>query len=126
MEAEAMITTVRSRSFLYLGLISVTLAGGLSSCSKPEPKSSIVQALEQAGAGPISSETSDTAIRDWLHKHPKTAESLDAQCKPIRQGAPAAWADSTEGRVCRLSRAVAATAFQPVEGDHQTFSSGWK
>jgi hypothetical protein len=116
----------RSRTFVYLGVFPAALLILLSSCSKPETKSAIVQGLEQAGAGPVSSETSDGAIRDWLHKHPKTAESIDGQCKPVRQNAPAAWADSTEGRVCKAARSVAATAFQPVEGDHQTFSSGWK
>jgi hypothetical protein len=116
----------RSRMLVCLGLVSGALVVSLSSCTKPEPKSAIVQALEQAGAGPVSSETSDAAIRDWLHKHPKTADSIDAQCKPVRQNAPAAWADSTEGRVCRVAQSVAATSFQPVEGDHQTFSSGWK
>jgi hypothetical protein len=116
----------RIRIFTCLGFIPGALVLSLSSCSKPEPKSAIVQALEQAGAGPVSSETSDLAIRDWLHKQPKTAESIDGQCKPVRQNAPAAWADSTEGRVCKAARSVAATSFQPVEGDHQTFSSGWK
>src|SRR5579884_1335396 len=116
----------RIRIFTCLGFIPGALVLPLPSCSKPEPKSAIVQALEQAGAGPVSSETSDLAIRDWLHKHPRTAESIDGQCKPVRQNAPAAWTNSTEGRVCRAARSVAATAFQPVEGDHQTFSSGWK
>jgi len=116
----------RSRVLACLGFVPVALVISLSSCAKQEPKSAIVQGLEQAGAGPVSFETSDAAIRDWLHKHPKTAESIDAQCKPVRQNATAAWADSTEGRVCKAARSVAATAFQPVEGDHQTFSSGWK
>src|SRR5690349_20589772 len=75
-----------------------------SNCSKPEPKSAIVQVMEQAGAGPVTAETSSDAIRDWLRKHPQTAESINSRCKPIKEKAPASWGDSTEGRVCDAAR----------------------
>ena len=46
-------------------------------------------------------------------------------CKPVRASAPAAWADSTEGRVCIAARNVAQWVRKPSQ-DHETFQAGWK
>jgi hypothetical protein len=106
--------------------VSAAVALMFASCARPEPKSAIVEAFEQAGGGPVSPETSTPAIQDWFRKHRQAAESIDAQCKPVRQSASANWGDSTEGRVCQAARTVAASTYKRLESDHQTFSSGWK
>jgi hypothetical protein len=109
-----------------LGIVLMGSTVLLSNCSKPEPESAIVQAMEQAGAGPVTAETSSDAIRDWLRKHPQAAESINSQCKPIKEKAPASWGDTTEGRICDAARTVAATSYKRLESDHETFSSGRK
>ena len=110
----------------WLAGISVAILLATAACTTPEPKSAIVDAVQQAGAGPVSQATSPAALEDWFRKHRPTAESIDGQCKPVREKATAEWTDSTEGHVCQAARTVAATTYKPVESDHKTFESGWK
>ena len=117
--------TTKIQKCLLAGVLAV-FALAFASCARPEPKSAVVQAFEQAGAGPVSSGTSTQAMQDWFRKHRQTSASIDAQCKPVREKAGAEWGDSTEGRVCQAARTVAASTYKRLESDHQTFSSGWK
>ena len=117
--------TQYGRMFLFTGISGAVLLTA-SGCTKPEPKSAIVEAVQQAGAGPVSPATSSAALEDWFRKHRQTAESIDGQCKPIREKATAEWSESTEGRVCQAARTVAAFTYKPVDSDHKTFESGWK
>ena len=117
--------TTKIQKYLLAGVLA-GFALVLASCARPEPNSAIVQAFEQAGAGPVSSGTSTQAIQDWFRKHRQTAESIDAQCKPVRDKAGAEWGDSTEGRVCQAARTVAASTYKRLDSDHQTFSSSRK
>ncbi len=72
-----------------------------------------------------TSGTSASAVQDWFSKHKDCAVTVDQMCKPVRASAPAAWADSTEGRVCLASRNVAQWVRKPSQ-DHETFQGGWK
>lgn len=117
--------TTKIQKCLLAGVLAV-FALAFASCARPEPNSAIVQAFEQAGAGPVSSATSTETIQGWFRKHRQTAESIDVQCKPVREKAGAEWGDSTEGRVCQAARIVAASTYKRLDSDHQTFSSGWK
>jgi len=118
---------MRFRHISLLASIAVTTLLTTAGCTKPEPKSAIVEAVQQAGAGPVSSTISSAAIEDWFRKHRQSAESIDGQCKLLRYKATTAgWSDSTESRVCQAARTVAASTYKPVESDHKTFESGWK
>jgi hypothetical protein len=89
-----------------------------------EPASAIVQKAQACGAGDLSA-ASSVAAQDWFSKHHDCAVAVDQMCKPVRDKAPAAWTDSTEGRVCIGARAVAQWIRNPSR-DHQTFQAGWK
>jgi hypothetical protein len=93
--------------WLCLALISTLLAG--CSFREGEPKTALVQKVEQAGAGDLST-ASTTAIQQWLGNHGDLAKDVDRSCRPIREKATANWADSTEGRLCEAARNVAAFA----------------
>jgi hypothetical protein len=98
----------------------VLLAGLLVGCEKKEPPSAIVQKLEAAGAGDLSS-ASVNSIQHWLQQHEDLALQAKRDCEQIRKsGATRAnWGDSTEGRVCT---AAANTSFyHPYKGDNKTF-----
>ncbi len=102
-------------------LMTVFLVG----CSvAKEPPSAIVQKAQSCGAGELSG-TSAIAVQDWFSKHRDCAVTVDQMCKPVRASAPAAWADSTEGRVCLASRNVAQWVRKPSQ-DHETFQGGLK
>lgn len=89
-----------------------------------EPTSAIVQKTESCGAGEVAG-TSTMAVQDWFSKHRDCAVAVDQMCKPVRTNAPAAWADSTEGRVCIAARNIAQWIREPSQ-DHETFQGGWK
>ena len=97
----------------------------LVGCSaRKEPTSAIVQKTESGGAGEVAG-ASTLAIQDWFSKHRDCAVAVDQMCKPVRTNAPAAWADSTEGRVCIAARSVAQWIRKPSQ-DHEPFQGGWK
>src|SRR5690348_8214223 len=97
----------------------------LVGCSaRKEPQSVIVQRTESCGAGEVVG-TSTAAVQDWFSKHRECAVTVDRICKPVRANAPAAWTDSTEGRVCIAARIVAQWVRKPSQ-DHETFQGGWK
>ena len=83
---------LRKRAIAYGCLIVLT---GLGACSRPEPKSTIVEKVEQAGSGHLATVPED-AMREWLGKHKEVAYQVDEMCKPVRQTATAQWTGSTE------------------------------
>lgn len=91
-------------------LMSLVLVLGLvmCSCKKKEPPSAIVEKVEAAGAGELSSASFDS-IEQWFLKHQDVAWRTKKACMPIREKAPAGWAETTEGRVCEA--AIAANVF---------------
>lgn len=89
-----------------------------------EPPSAIVEKAQSCGAGELSG-TSAEVVQDWFSKHKDCAVMVDQICKPVRASAPAAWADSTEGRFCLASRNVAQWVRIPSQ-DHETFQGGFK
>lgn len=95
----------------FLGFVLLT-----SSCNKKEPPSAIVERVEAAGAGDLSSASSDS-IEQWFLKHQDVAWQTKKACMPIREKAPAGWAQTTEGRVCEA--AISANVFntQPQKSD---------
>ena len=76
-----------------------------------------------AGAGDVRTASGD-AILDWFRKHQEVGQEIRKLCEPIRKSAPATWADTTEGRVCRGAQAAAAFYFKPKPGDGQEFVPG--
>lgn len=102
-------------------LMAVFLIG----CSvTKEPRSAIVQKAQSCGAGELAG-TPTLAVQDWFSKHKDCAVTVDQMCNPVRASAPAAWLDSTEGRVCLASRNVAQWVRKPSQ-DHETFQGGRK
>ncbi len=55
---------------------------GLAGCAR-EPKSAIVQKVEAAGSGDLSS-VSNTGMKEWLVAHKDLAYQVDEMCKPVR------------------------------------------
>jgi hypothetical protein len=100
----------------------IALAFILASCSR-EPDSPIVQRVEQAGAGKVRN-VSDSALLDWFQKHQDVGQPVRKLCQPLLKNAPAGWADTTEGRVCRSAQAAAAFYFEGVQGDGVGFVPG--
>ena len=105
--------------------ISIIATLSLTACWVQEPPSEIVSKAEASGAGDLS-RASLAAMQIWLEKHRALAGELDAMCVPIRGGATAGWADSTEGRLCRAARGVASATVQRLDSDHRTYQGGWK
>lgn len=98
---------------------------GLLACSRPEPRSPIVDKVEKAGSGNLAAVPKD-GMREWLAKHKDVAYRVDEMCKPVRQKATAQWAESTEGRLCTVARELAFWRSGPVTGDDKTYSPGLK
>lgn len=106
-------------------IVLLILVVSLIGCSVTrEPPSAIVQKAQACGAGELSG-TSAAAIQDWFGKHRDCAVAVDAMCRPVRDNAPAAWADSTERRVCVSARNIAQWV-RKASQDHETFQGGWK
>jgi hypothetical protein len=92
----------------YLTGISLCSALWLigAACTKPnppEPQSEIVNTVERAGSGDLTSAPAPQ-IEDWLRKHRDLAVQVDDMCKPVRDRADANWSATTEGRVCTAAR----------------------
>ena len=113
---------LRKRANTYGCMVVLT---GLFACSRPEPKSAIVEKAEQAGSGGLASVSRDS-MREWLGKHKEVAYQVDEMCKPVRQKATAQWAESTEGRLCSAAGELAFWRSGPVTSDHKTYLPGLK
>ena len=113
---------LRKRAIPYGCLI---VLAGLFACSRPEPKSAIVERAEQAGSGGLAAVSKDS-MREWLGKHKEMAYQVDQVCKPVRQKATAQWADSTEGRLCTAARELAFWRSGPVTSDEKKYLPGLK
>jgi hypothetical protein len=88
-----------------IGLCSALWLIG-AGCTKPNPPEShseIVDTVERAGSGDLSS-TPAPQIEDWLRKHRDLAVQVDDKCKAVRGRADANWPSTTEGRVCTAAR----------------------
>jgi hypothetical protein len=95
----------------------------LCACTRGRP-SRIVKLAEQAGAGPLS-EVSAVGMRVWLRDHPQVAARVDALCAPLRANAPAAWPQTTEGRLCLAARTTEAQRQPRRNPDNSGFLPGW-
>ena len=74
---------LRKRAIAYGCLI---VLAGLCACGRPEPRSMIVEKVEQAGSGNLATIPKD-GMREWLGKHKEVAYQVDEMCKPARQAA---------------------------------------
>ena len=113
---------LRKRAIAYGCLVVLT---GLFACSRPEPRSPIVEKVEQAGSGNLAAVSKD-GMREWLGKHKDVAYQADEMCKPVRQKATAQWAESTEGRLCTAARELAFWRSGPVTSDDKKYLPGLK
>jgi hypothetical protein len=96
----------------------------LGACTR-QPPSRIVKLAEESGAGPLGN-VSMVGMRVWLRDHPQVATRVDALCVPLRANAPAAWPQTTEGRLCLAARAIEAERQPRRNPDHAGFLPGWK
>jgi hypothetical protein len=110
-----------SRLFFDLALVASALI--TSACTTPESRSAIVDRVEQAGSGSLSS-TSTDSIQQWFVKHRDLSHEVDAMCNGVRQNATAQWTESTEGRVCAAARNIEVMRAVPAQGDGRTFQPG--
>jgi hypothetical protein len=115
-----------NRRWLDVRISSVLMAIiTISACGRSEPRSAIVQTVQQAGSGDLS-KTSTTAMQQWLAARRDLAIQVEGMCKPVREQAPAEWADTTEGRLCGASRQLTFFRSGPVTGDGKTYLPGQK
>ena len=105
-------------------ILSSLLLLTLCACTRERP-SRIVKLAEQAGAGPLS-EVSAVDMRVWLRDHPQVATRVDVLCAPLRANAPAAWPQTTEGRLCLAARTIEAQRQPRRNPDNTGFLPGWK
>jgi hypothetical protein len=92
-------------------------------CSR-EPDSAIVQRVDSAGAGSVR-KVSDAALLDWFQKHQEVGQEVRKSCSQVvASNPPANWADTSEGRVCRLAQAASAFYFEEKHGDGKAFVPG--
>ena len=103
---------------------SILLFCGLNACKDPNAQqSAIVREVERAGAGDdISSLTSEELAR-WFANQPATfVHQINAECKPLRAKAPAAWNTHTaEGRVCDAVMQIAPLKSVPYKADQTAY-----
>ena len=98
---------------------------GTVGCQQTEPPTEIVQRAQDAGAGNLSTASTDS-MRQWLGQHRPVAAEIDKMCAPARANAPANWGDTTEGRLCTAARQLAFTNPPPggLKSDGRTFRPG--
>jgi len=94
----------------------------LASCMKDRP-SEIVQRVQDAGAGDVRS-ASQLALEQWFRRHAEVAIAIKPNCATVQQSAPASWADSTEGRVCKAASLAMVFQYKPRQGDGRGFEAG--
>ena len=92
------------------------VAIGMCSCKRKESSSAIVQKVEAAGSGDLSAASFDS-IEQWFLKHQEVGSQTKKACLPIQEKAPAGWAETTEGRVCRAAIAASVFNTQPQKSD---------
>jgi len=94
------------------GVILLTSCGiATMSVTAPPAKSKIIEQVEAAGAGPVESASKEALFYWFRDRIPLTLE-INKQCKDIRAKASAAWEDTPEGRMCAVTRDIAATRGQ--------------
>ena len=103
------------RRIIWMVLTSVIVLA-MCSCKKKEPRSEIVERVEAAGAGDLSSASFDS-IEQWFLKHQDVGWQTKKECMPIQDKAPAGWTETTEGRVCRAAIAASVFNTQPQKSD---------
>jgi hypothetical protein len=108
---------------LTYGCLAV-LAGPFA-CGRQEPRSPIVEKVEQAGLGSLATVSKDS-MRVCLGQHKDIAHQVDEMCKPVRQKATVQWSESTAGRLCAAARALAFWRGGPVTSDVGAYSPGLK
>jgi len=108
----------------YIALTAVLVL--TTGCAVKEPRSAIVEKAEASGSGPLSPLVSSKALERWLVTHPNPAREIEAMCRPVRATAAAAWADTTEGRLCAASQKAALFSPGGVTSDHKGFWPGDK
>ena len=59
---------------------------GTGGCQRTEPPSAIVQKALEAGAGDLSTASTDS-IRHWLGQHRSVAVEVDKMCAPVQPAA---------------------------------------
>ena len=97
-----------------LSIMALTTA-----CSR-DPRSAIVQKVEEGGCGSLSGVSTD-AIQKCLAQTRQLGIEVDQMCKPVRESASAQWNDTIEGRVCAAARNLAFWRSGPVQGDGKTY-----
>ena len=97
-------------------VVSSVVVLAMCSCKKKEPPSAIVERVEAAGAGDLTSASFDS-IEQWFLKHQDVGWQTKKECLPIQEKAPAGWAETTEGRVCRAAIAASVFNTQPQKSD---------
>ncbi len=103
-------------------LAVLSLCFGLLGCAR-DPQSAIVARAEQAGAGRLTT-VSTEAMQQWLAGNREVAKEIDAMCAPVRKEASAEWPQSTEGRLCSAARSQAFFNGGPVKGDGKAYGPG--
>ena len=99
-----------------LSILAAVLALSLVACTRSEPRSPIVDRVQQAGAGDVTT-ASEFSIEDWMRKHRDVAVDVDKMCGPAREKGNAGWGDTTEGKVCLAARnATMGTYRSPRDG----------
>ena len=101
------------RRIVWMVLVIVL---AMCSCKKKEARSAIVERVEAAGAGDLTSASFDS-IEQWFLKHQDVGSQTKKECLPIQEKAPAGWAETTEGRVCRAAIAASVFNTQPQKSD---------
>jgi hypothetical protein len=107
-------------TLLLVGLLILAGCGRLS-----ERKTPLVEKVEKAGAGDLSTATSDAMTR-WLGDHQQIAAEVNRECEPLRTNATATWNDSTEGRLCQAAAVAKFLNSSPSTGDGKTYQAGAK
>lgn len=99
-------------SVVVAGVFLLTSCGNATtSLTGPPAKSQIIEQVEAAGAGPVKGASKEALFYWFRDRLPLTLE-VNKQCKEIRAKASAAWEDTPEGRVCAVTRDIAATRGQ--------------
>jgi hypothetical protein len=98
----------------------------LAACTRlSERRTPLVEKVEKAGAGDLSTASSDAMTR-WLEDHQQIAAEVNQECEPLRVKATAAWNNSTEGRLCQAAAVAKFFNSTPSKGDGKTYQAGTK
>lgn len=105
---------------LNLGLtLLAAIAAGETACYDPHAHDSkIVQEVEGAGSGDISTYTVP-GLTEWFSHRPELAKKIANECAPIARTAPANWLTSAEGTVCYVATRMAPPP--PITADQRTW-----